>query len=76
MDQIWKWITDNWVNALSLTLAVIGVVLAVIFYLRQRNPKSLDYTVRSVVRVIVPPLVISAWWLPIQESISMIPILP
>lgn len=46
--KISEWLTENpWISALSLFLALLGIILAIIFFIRGRRTKEPRYTIRS-----------------------------
>lgn len=46
--KISEWLTENpWISVLSLFLALLGIVLAIIFFIRGRRTKEPRYTIRS-----------------------------
>lgn len=46
--KISEWLTENpWISALSLFLALLGIVLAIIFFIRSRRTKEPQYVIRS-----------------------------
>lgn len=46
--KISEWLTENpWISALSLFLALLGIVLAIIFFIRGRRTKEPQYAIRS-----------------------------
>ncbi len=46
--KISGWLTENpWVNALSLLLALLGIILAIFFFIKGRRTKEPRYSIRS-----------------------------
>ena len=46
--KISEWLTENpWMSALSFFLALLGIILAIIFFIRGRRTKEPRYTIRS-----------------------------
>ena len=48
MGEISSWLASNpWVNVLSILLAFLGIILAVIFYVRSKKDKKPQYALGS-----------------------------
>lgn len=46
--KISEWLTENpWLSALSFFLALLGIILAIIFFIRSRRTKEPRYAIRS-----------------------------
>jgi len=48
---MWQWLVEHWEFIFGV-LGVIGVVVSIVAWMQQRQPKQLDYEVRSKVRVL------------------------
>jgi hypothetical protein len=40
-----EWMAENWLTLTGWVIGLVSIIVAVVFYLRQRNPKRLDYQV-------------------------------
>jgi hypothetical protein len=51
---MWSWVVENWQFVVGTIIGVIGVVIAVATIVYQRQPKRLDYEIRSDIELIGP----------------------
>jgi hypothetical protein len=53
MQAVWQWLVDNWEFIFGVA-GVIGLILALVIHLIERQPKQLDYEIRSDIRLAIP----------------------
>jgi hypothetical protein len=51
---VWDWVTEHWEFVVGTLIGVIGIVVAILTVWWQRSPKTLDYEVRSDIRLVHP----------------------